>query len=245
MEETTHPCTLCDGVLVLFLVLFVLPIIWFVAVIASFAIVYLKLPSDLILHALANLGVGWAKRWMDFVKESKIGKLLQLSGQTETQNRIMKLFEQLGEALPQIGLNITFYRNNTYYILFTETSSILGFPTTLISMVFLFGSILLGLFNGVRAAINISQTRALMSGTASWGPEKVKKIIKGKDINVDDLDGKGTNALMMALDKNNTRLALALIHGGANLDVQYSNKGSFLIWAAKKNKTELRTCSYQ
>ena len=162
----------------LFLVLFVLPIIWFVAVIASFAIVYLKLPSDLILHALANLGVGWAKRWMDFVKESKIGKLLELSGQTETQNRLMKLFEQLGEALPQVGLNITFYHNNTYYIWFTETSSILGCPTTLISMVFSFGSILLGLFNGVRAAINVSQTRALMSGTASWGQEKVKKILK-------------------------------------------------------------------
>ena len=131
-----------------------LPIIWFVAVIASFPIVYLKLPSDLILDALANLGVGWAKRWIDFVKESKIGKLLELSGQTETQNRIMKLFEQLGEALPQIGLNTTFYYNNAYYIWFTETSSILGFPTTLISMVFSFGSILLGLFNGVRAAIN-------------------------------------------------------------------------------------------
>ena len=80
-KDTTPTCTLFDGVLVLFLVVFVLPIIWFVAVIASFAIVYLKLPSDLILNALANLGVGWAKRWMDFVKESKIGKLLK--GQTE------------------------------------------------------------------------------------------------------------------------------------------------------------------
>ena len=77
-------------------VLIILFFIWFVAVKAFFAIVYLKLPSDLILNALANLGVGWAKRWMDFVKESKIGKLLELSGQTETQNQIMKLFEQLG-----------------------------------------------------------------------------------------------------------------------------------------------------
>ena len=97
----------------IFNLVFVVPVIWILAVMASFAIVYVKLPSDLVLNALANLGVGWAKRWMDFVKESKIGKLLELSGQTETQNRIMKLFEQLGEALPQIGLNITFYRNNT------------------------------------------------------------------------------------------------------------------------------------
>ena len=138
-------------------------IILILAVIASFAIVYLKLPSDLILNALANLGVGWAKRWMDFVKESEIGELLELSGQTETQNQIMKLFEQLGEALPQIGLNITFYRNNTYYIWFTETSSILGFPTTLISMVFSFGSILLGLFNGVRAAAETREMRDLLN----------------------------------------------------------------------------------
>ena len=164
----------------IFNLVFVVPVIFILAMIVSFAIVYVKLPSDLILNALANLGVGWAKRWMDFVKKSKIGKLLELSGQTETQNRIMKLFEQLGEALPQIGLNITFYCNNTYYIWFTETSGILGFPTTLISMVFSFGSILLGLFNGVRAAINVSQTRALMSGTASWVPEKVKKLLKEK-----------------------------------------------------------------
>ena len=45
---------------------------WFVAVIASFPIVYVKLPSDLLLGALANLGVGWARRWMDFVQNSSI-----------------------------------------------------------------------------------------------------------------------------------------------------------------------------
>ena len=93
--------------LVLFrIVVLVLPIILILAVIASFAIVYVKLPSDLILNALASLGVGWAKRWMGFVKESIIGELLELSGQTETQNQIMKLFEQLGEALPQIGKDL-------------------------------------------------------------------------------------------------------------------------------------------
>ena len=220
------------GLVLLMIVVLVLPIILILAVIASFAIVHVKLPSDLILNALASLGVGWAKRWMDFVKESKIGKLLELSGQKETQHRIKKLFEQLGEALPQVGLNITFYCNNTYYIWFTETSSILGFPTTLISMVFSFGSILLGLFNGVRAAINVSQTRVLMSGAASWGPEKVKKIISGKDINVDDLDGRGTSALMMAAKKNYLKLGLALISGGSNLELQDRDKGTALILAA-------------
>ena len=85
--------------------LFGLPLIWFLAVIASFPIVYLKLPSDLFLNALANLGVGWARRWINFVKRSSIGKLLELSPQTDTQIRVMRLFEQLGEALPQLGLN--------------------------------------------------------------------------------------------------------------------------------------------
>ena len=117
--------------------------------------------------------------------------------------------------------------------------SILGCPTTLISMVFSFGSILLGLFNGVRAAINVSQTRALMSGTASWGQEKVKKNIEGRDINVDDLDGRGTTALMMALEKNNTELAFTLISGGVNLDLQNRDNKTALIWAARNNNMEL------
>ena len=68
-------------------------VVWPTAAIASFPIVYVKLPTDLLLGALANLGVGWARRWMDFVQNSSIGKLLELSGQTQVQNQIMKLFE--------------------------------------------------------------------------------------------------------------------------------------------------------
>ena len=42
----------------IFNLVFVVPVFWILAVIASFAIVYVKLPSDLIVNALANLGVG-------------------------------------------------------------------------------------------------------------------------------------------------------------------------------------------
>ena len=117
---------------------------------------------------------------MDFVKNSFIGKFLELSGQTQVQNHIMKLFEQLGEAIPQLGLNITYYINNRYYVWFTESPNFLGIsaPTTLVSMVFSLGSILMGLFNGVKAAMHVKQRRALMSGAATWNEEKVKKFVK-------------------------------------------------------------------
>ena len=92
----------------------------------------------------------------------------------------MKLFEQLGEAIPQLGLNITYYINNRYYVWFTESPNFLGIylPTTLVSMVFSLGSILMGLFNGVKAAMHVKQRRALMSGAATWNAEKVKKLVE-------------------------------------------------------------------
>ena len=117
---------------------------------------------------------------MNFVKNSYFAKFLALSGQTQVQNRIMKLFEQLGEAIPQFGLNITYYINNRYYVWFTESPNFLGIsvPTTLVSMVFSLGSILMGLFNGVKAAMHVKQRKALMYGAAIWNEEKVKKLLE-------------------------------------------------------------------
>ena len=39
----------------------------------------------------------------------------------ELQTKILKLLEQVWEALPQLALAITYYINNYYYVWFSET----------------------------------------------------------------------------------------------------------------------------
>ena len=74
----------------------------------------MKVPFDNVLAALANLGEApesWTKydQHMTFLKiESNLG--------LELQNKIMKLLEQIWEALPQLALAVTYYFNNYYYV---------------------------------------------------------------------------------------------------------------------------------
>ena len=100
-------------------------------VMLGFPVVYVKLPVDAVLFALANLGLirkdrtEYDRNWAFLKIDSDIV--------LDIQNRIMKLFEQFGEAIPQLLLTVTYYINNVYYIWWTET--ILPIPTTLISKV--------------------------------------------------------------------------------------------------------------
>ena len=61
----------------------------------------------------------------------------------------LKLFENLGEAIPQAILIIVFICNNWDFILFDETSFI-PIPTSCISLVFSLGSIVMGLISGCK-----------------------------------------------------------------------------------------------
>ena len=66
-----------------------------------------------------------------------------------------KLFENLGEAIPQAILVIIFIANNWDFILFDETSFI-PIPTSCISLIFSVGSIIMGLISGGKALEIIS-----------------------------------------------------------------------------------------
>jgi len=60
-----------------------------------------------------------------------------------------KLFENLGEAIPQAILIIVFICNNWDFILYDETSFI-PIPTSCISLIFSLGSIIMGLISGCK-----------------------------------------------------------------------------------------------
>ena len=61
----------------------------------------------------------------------------------------LKLFENLGEAIPQAILIIVFISNNWDFILYDETSFI-PIPTSCISLIFSVGSIIMGLISGCK-----------------------------------------------------------------------------------------------
>ena len=96
-------------------------------------VVYFKAPLDAALDALFKLKwipEGWTNydSMMTFLKfDSAMG--------LEMQSKTMKLFEQLGEAVPQFAVAVTYYVNNKYYIWWTETT-FFSLPTTIISIIF-------------------------------------------------------------------------------------------------------------
>ena len=84
--------------------------------IASILIIYVKLPFDVIRHALADLG--WIpKKWASFGR-TKYLEFAQVDA--ATNNTFTKFFEQFGEAVPQLALALTYYTNNQNYINQTE-----------------------------------------------------------------------------------------------------------------------------
>ena len=66
-----------------------------------------------------------------------------------------KLFENLGEAIPQGILIIVFISHNWDFILYDETS-FFPIPTSCISLIFSVGSIIMGLISGCKFVKNIS-----------------------------------------------------------------------------------------
>ena len=90
----------------------------------------------------------------------KAGFLVAWTGDDDPERKItkdttadaipgLKLFENLGEAIPQAILVILFIVNNWDFMLYSEKSFI-PIPTSCISLFFSFGSIIMGLISGCR-----------------------------------------------------------------------------------------------
>merc|ERR1712110_968119 len=134
-------CELCCqkkfgfGVCALVYVLMMVPLF-----ILSIFLIYIKMPFDVIRHALIDLIPGIDhKKWKTYGTipwlESTMSKT-----DPESINKLFKLFEQFGEALPQFFLALTYFIANYNFVWQSEEElKMFGFytgvPSTLISIV--------------------------------------------------------------------------------------------------------------
>ena len=90
----------------------------------------------------------------------KAGALVAWTGKDDPDRKItknnraedipgLKLFENLGEAIPQAILIIVFISHNWDFILYEE-ASFFPVPTSCISLIFSVGSIIMGLISGCK-----------------------------------------------------------------------------------------------
>ena len=91
----------------------------------------------------------------------KAGIIIALTGENDGKREIMKwinaeyhpfwkLFENLGEAVPQTIMGLISIINNLNFILQEETSTWMPIPISIMSLVFSVGSIMMGLYTGYR-----------------------------------------------------------------------------------------------
>ena len=91
--------------------------LWPLRLLAGFPIIYIKMPLDVILETLANLKLIPVK-WTEYAANWKWFRFFRFATGADNSllNSFMKLFEQLGEAIPQLILASLYYYNNYDYI---------------------------------------------------------------------------------------------------------------------------------
>ena len=89
----------------------------------------------------------------------KSGIIIAMTGEKDEYRKIAKdidtgdipfwkLFEHLGEAVPQLIMCLIFIINNFKFIVHEETSTWMPIPISIVSLVFSVGSIMMGLYTG-------------------------------------------------------------------------------------------------
>ena len=92
----------------------------------------------------------------------KSGIIIALTGENDGQRKItktidtevipgLKLFENIGEAVPQLIMCLLFIINNFKFIIYDETSPWMAIPISIVSLVFSVGSIMMGLYTGCKS----------------------------------------------------------------------------------------------
>ena len=119
-------------------------------------IAILFLPADILAGCLlayiiipvTALKSGLIIAWKGSIDEEK-----NLVGDIDTSNLPwIKLFEHIGEALPQIILAVVFSSNN-FPFLVAKDIIIPYVPTTLISIIFSCGSLCMGMYTGIKSCL--------------------------------------------------------------------------------------------
>ena len=210
---------------------------WLTSVLASFLIVYIKLTVDVFLSALANLGVCWARRLTTYTENTKLGKFLALSNQSKTQQKFMKLIEQLVEALPQLIIALIYCFRHWVYIWLTEVDreSWLPLPSSLISPIFSVVSLIMGIYNGVTAYREMTNQRALVLAAGNGDKREVERLIgllQKSDLNLDYINS-GFSALMKASENGHYDCIKLLLAQDASINLQSTGRTA-LIWASRE-----------
>ena len=92
----------------------------------------------------------------------KSGIIIALTGKDDGEREItkminakeipwLKLFENLGEAVPQTIMCLLFIINHFKFIIHEETSTLMPVPISIVSLVFSVGSIMVGLYTGINS----------------------------------------------------------------------------------------------
>ena len=95
----------------------------------------------------------------------KSGIIIAMTGKDDGKRRITKmiaaegipfwkLFENIGEAVPQAIMCLLFISNNFDFILHEETSTWMPIPLSIVSLIFSVGSIAMGLYTGFKSCGN-------------------------------------------------------------------------------------------
>ena len=179
----------------------------------SIFLIYFKMPFDIVFFAVIDLipeKLINRPKWKACVAIPGLESSV-FSNERESINKLFKLFEQFGEALPQFTLALTYLIANYNFIWQSEDElKMFGFytgivPSTLISVILsAAGSIIIGIVTGVIAGKEVFNAKygrdgesPLIDAAGKGDIERVKECIK-KGIDVDLQENDGYTALMRA-----------------------------------------------
>ena len=72
---------------------------------------------------------------------------------------VYKLFENLGEAVPQSIMCLLFIVNNFEFIIHEETSKWMPIPISIVSLLFSIGSIMMAIYTGINSIVNFFRSK--------------------------------------------------------------------------------------
>ena len=95
----------------------------------------------------------------------KFGIITALTGENNGERKItkrmkakgipfLKLFENLGEAVPQSIMCLLFIVNNFEFIIHEETSKWMPIPISIVPLLFSIGSIMRAIYTGINSIVN-------------------------------------------------------------------------------------------
>ena len=128
-----------------------------IGVFPSILFIYVFIPFVSIVHGIQGLYrkddqltelTFFRTSWLcNFCIEKELGETIN----SHENTTFVKLFEQFGEALPQLLIALTFYVNHKYFVDTNDSFFQTNIPVTLISMIFSSVSVVIGLITGLKA----------------------------------------------------------------------------------------------